>query len=172
MPGFFLDVNFSPLQISDETLAKKVLRILKKHAFPGSCLCMEITESMEHMFSAHNQMIIQTLRNHDISVALDDFGVGYSSFQRLKDMPVGILKTERQFVQNIEDDSYLLNPFHTMVELAHVADKQLIAEGVETQGQRKLVKKNGADYIQGYFFSQPLTAAELTKELHRFYEHE
>ncbi len=167
---FVLEVNFSPIQIANANLEKNVLEVLRKYDFPGSSLCIEITESQELTLSPYVQNAISNLRKESISVALDDFGVGYSSFHSLRNLPVNTLKTERVFLQNIENDSYLLNLFRIIGELAHVANKKLIAEGVETKTQLSLVIQNGADYIQGYYFSKPLPKAELEKLLHKFKE--
>lgn len=166
--GFILDVNFSPLQMTDVLLEAKIRRVLEQYDFPGSHLCIEITESRELNFSSHVEHSIANLRKQNIIVALDDFGTGYSSFQNLKNIPVSLLKTERQFVMNIEKDNYLQNLFRTMVELAHAANMKLIAEGVETEEQKKLLEINGADYMQGYLFSRPLSAAQMEQHLHRF----
>ncbi len=167
---FILDVNFSPIQISGKDLDKKVLTVLEKYSFPGKNLCIEVTESMEVMIDERIQKNIDHLCNEKITVALDDFGVGYSSFQSLKDIPAGTLKTERAFLQGIEQDEYLRNVFRIMVELAHVANKKLIAEGVETQTQLNYIMESKADYVQGYFFSKPLSANELEDQLYRFSE--
>jgi len=168
MDNFVLDVNFSPLQMDDKEIVEKVMGVLGQYGYPGDHLCVEITESSELNFTSRVENSIARLREQDILVALDDFGTGYSSFQNLKNIPVGMLKTERQFVLDIEKDSYLQNLLRTMVDLAHAANMRLVAEGVETEEQRKLIEDNGADYMQGYLFSRPLPAEEMTACLDRF----
>jgi EAL domain-containing protein (putative c-di-GMP-specific phosphodiesterase class I) len=111
---------------------------------------------------------IGSLMERDIIVALDYFGTGYSSFQNLKNIPVSLLKTERQFVVDIENNDYLKNLFSIMVQLAHAADMRLVAEGIETESQMKLILESGADYIQGYYYSRPLPANEMAKLISNF----
>jgi diguanylate cyclase (GGDEF)-like protein len=168
--GFFLDVNLSPLQMSDESLVSKVLMALQKHGFPGCNLALEITESEEVDDGGYSQTIIERLRTLDIKIALDDFGTGYSNFNNLKFMPVGILKTEKQFIDDIVVDEYQQFLSYVLVELAHAADMKLIAEGVETSEQMRELMKNGADYFQGYLFAKPLSAKDLADSRHKFFE--
>ncbi len=166
--GFLLEVNFSPLQMADRALADNVLQLLHQYDYPGSRLCIEITESRELNFSEHVIASIKNLLQHNIDVALDDFGTGYSSFQNLKNVLVSMLKTERQFVADIEQNDYLKNLFHTMVNLAHAASMELVAEGIETKSQLDLILETGADYIQGYYYSQPLPSSEMAKLIDKF----
>ncbi|MDR0596747.1 MAG: GGDEF domain-containing protein [Clostridiales Family XIII bacterium] len=168
--GFFLDVNLSPLQMSDEGLVSNVLRSLQSHGFPGRCLALEITESEEVDTGGYSQTIVERLRSLDIKIALDDFGTGYSNFNNLKSMPVGILKTEKQFIDDIVVDKYQQFLSYVLVELAHAADMKLIAEGVETPEQMRELMKNGVDCFQGYLFSKPLNAEDLAAHAGKFYE--
>ncbi len=170
LDGFFIDVNFSPIQFGDPKLLNDVSSLLDKYDFPASALCIEITESMDLFFTPHVKKAIEGLSNHHIRVALDDFGIGYSSFQSLRNVPARVLKTERQFVQNIEHDTYLENLFRIMVELGHLANMRLVAEGVETAEQRDIVCKHGADYIQGYYYSMPLNVEEMEQKLNYFFD--
>jgi diguanylate cyclase (GGDEF)-like protein len=170
LDGFFLDVNLSPLQMSDESLVSKVLMALQKHRFPGCNLVLEITESEEVDDGGYSQTILERLRTLDINIALDDFGTGYSNFNNLKFMPVGMLKTEKQFIDDIVVDEYQQFLSYVLVELAHAADMKLIAEGVETPEQMRELMKNGADYFQGYLFAKPLSAEDLAKNRHKFFE--
>jgi diguanylate cyclase (GGDEF)-like protein len=168
--GFFLDVNLSPLQMSDESLVSNVLMSLQKHGFPGNNLALEITESEEVDDGGYSQTIVERLRALDVKIALDDFGTGYSNFNNLKFMPVGILKTEKQFIDDIVTDEYQQFLSYVLVELAHAADMKLIAEGVETPEQMSELMKNGADYFQGYLFARPLSAWELEEHTHKFFD--
>jgi diguanylate cyclase (GGDEF)-like protein len=168
--GFFLDVNISPFQMSDESLVSKVLTSLQRHNFPSHCLALEITEGEEVKDGGYSQTIVERLRTLDIKIALDDFGTGYSNYNNLKSMPVAILKTEKQFIDDIVLDTYQQFLSHVLVELAHAAEMKLIAEGVETPEQMKELMKNGADYFQGYLFSKPLNSKELAELVIKFFE--
>jgi EAL domain-containing protein (putative c-di-GMP-specific phosphodiesterase class I) len=85
-------------------------------------------------------------------------------------MPVGILKTEKQFIDDIVVDKYQQFLSYVLVELAHAADMKLIAEGVETPEQMRELMKNGADYFQGYLFSKPLSAEDLIGNMNKFFD--
>jgi diguanylate cyclase (GGDEF)-like protein len=168
--GFFLDVNLSPLQMSDESLVSKVFASLQSHGFPSSCLALEITESEEVDSGGYSQTIVERLRALDIKIALDDFGTGYSNFNNLKSMPIGILKTEKQFIDDIVVDEYQQFLSYVLVELAHAAGMKLIAEGVETPEQMRELIKNGVDCFQGYLFSKPLNEKDLARLVGKFRE--
>ncbi len=165
---FILDVNLSPAQITDDSLVNIIVDLLEEYDFPGEKLSLEITESTEMNFTNHTMSAIERLRNAKVIMALDDFGTGYSSFNNLKNLPVSILKTERAFIENIENESYLQYLFYVMVQLAHAADMKIIAEGVETEEQLRIVLNNGVDFLQGYYFSKPLSAQDMESQLHKF----
>jgi diguanylate cyclase (GGDEF)-like protein/PAS domain S-box-containing protein len=168
LPGFLLNVNLSPLQITDELLKSTVESLLKKYDYPGEKLSLEITESTEMSFTAHTIQTINQLKKSGVLMALDDFGTGYSNFNNLRRLPVSILKTERAFLQNIEQDSYLQHLFYLLVELAHAAGMIIIVEGVETEEQMQVMLKNGVDRMQGFLFSEPLSAEQVRQNLHKF----
>jgi len=168
LPGFFLDVNLSPSQMNDETLINKVLMSLQKHQFPAHCLSLEVTESLSLEQNDYSNTTIERLKSLDIKITLDDFGTGYSNFNNLRNLPVRILKTEKQFIDNIVTDDYQKFLTKVLVDLAHAADMKLISEGVETYDQMKELLRNGADYFQGYLFAKPLSSEELEKFLHKF----
>lgn len=170
--GFFLDINLSPLQLQDKNLDGKILDILNLHDYPSHKLNLEITESAQLNFSNHTLEAISRLTQHGIPVALDDFGTGYSSFHSLVNLPVSVLKTEKSFLNNIENDDYLKRLLETMVGLAHASGMKLTAEGVENAGQMKLLMDNRVDYVQGYLFSKPLSSEEFGKKLQNFYSKE
>jgi diguanylate cyclase (GGDEF)-like protein len=165
---FFLDVNLSPAQMSDESLVSKVLMALQQSGFPGSSLALEVTESEEIDKGGYAGTTIERLQALEIKMALDDFGTGYSNFNNLKSLPVGILKTEKQFIDDIVVDKYQQYLSYLLAELAHAAEMKLIAEGVETKEQMKKLMKNGADYYQGYLFAKPLTERELEENKEKF----
>lgn len=170
LDGFFVSVNLSPLQILNERLIGAVSDVLREFDYPGEKLSLEVTESEELFFSRPTREAVENLRFRGINIALDDFGTGYSSFQNLKNLPASFLKTEREFINGIEKDSYTQYFFSILAELAHATDMKMIAEGVETQEQLEVVIKNGADLIQGYFFSRPLPPEELEKQLDQFHK--
>ena len=168
--GFFLGVNLSPSQMSDEKLINKILLSLQTHAFPAHCLSLEMTESKDIEEANYSHTIIERLRSLDIKVAMDDYGTGYSNFNKLRTLPVRMLKTEKQLIDTIADDPYQKYLTKVLIELAHEAEMSLVSEGVETEEQVKELMKNGMDYLQGFLFAMPLSVEELTEQAYRFRE--
>lgn len=167
-PDFILDVNLSPFQLKDRELLDKVVHLLEKYDYPANKLSMEITESAEISFDEKTLSLLDQIRSQGISLSLDDFGIGYATFATLKNLPVSYLKTDRSFAIGIENDVFLQHIIRIMVDLAHAAGILVIAEGVETELQRQIMQYSGVNYIQGYFYSRPLPAEELSQQLDNF----
>lgn len=170
LDSFFVSVNISALQIIRHDFAQTVLDILERHDYPCNKLLLEITESNEFIINDDTRATIDALRSHGVLFALDDFGTGYSSFNSLKNMPIDYLKSEREFIRNIEHDTYLQYFLFVLSEVAHSQGMKLIAEGIETKDQLDCVVRNGADLIQGYYFGKPLDRAQLEANAHHFYQ--
>lgn len=166
--GFFLSVNISAIQIMNEQFSGQVAEMLKKHNYPGNKLNLEITESSQFAFNSFTLSVLQQLQEMGITLAIDDFGTGYSSLLNLRTLPVHYVKTEREFIKGIEENSYMQYFLYVLSELTHASGRKLVAEGVETQEQLQIVRKNGADYVQGYYFSRPLPADVLQKKRSSF----
>lgn len=168
---FFLDVNMSPAQILDDSYVNNLLDALERYDFPPEKLNLEITESNKFDFSGSNLKYLSILSDKGIKISLDDFGTGYSSFNNLAKLPAKILKTEKSFIDNIESDSYLQYLLKTIVDMAHFTDKRIIAEGVERNSQKELLVRYGVDYLQGYFYSRPLSHEEMDRNIYNFRHH-
>ena len=129
---------------------------LKESGLPPSALCLEITESaiMEDPEAAHR--ILQGLRALGVRLAIDDFGVGYSSLSHLKYLlPVDLIKIDKSFVDGLLDDGDSRAIITAIVELAHALNVQAVAEGVETEDQAITLRAMGCHTAQGYHFSRP-----------------
>jgi len=103
-----------------------------------------------------------------ISIAVDDFGTGYSSLSYLKSLPINKLKIDRSFVQELPHNDEDAAISKTIISLCQNLNLTVIAEGVENEGQKKFMLENGCDFIQGYFYSQPLCIEDMTECLRRF----
>lgn len=169
---FTLDVNFSPVQSISDAFIDGLLDSLRRTGYPALHLNMEITESTKMPFNAENVRGIHRLRDEGVALSLDDFGTGYSSFENLLKIPGALLKTEKMFLDNLENSlpgQYLI---HSIVNIGHHLDMQIVSEGVETQGQYDLLKQYGVDFMQGYLFSRPLTEEQFAGEMWRFEDRE
>lgn len=165
---FLLNVNLSPLQLSNKNLVSYLTAILEKYDYPANKLCLEITESAEVNFNDHIRDALDKICGLGISLSLDDFGTGYASYYNLHNLPVKIVKTDRSFVNNIENDHFLQHTIRVIVEFAHAAGMKVTAEGVETEEQKNILQKQKVDYFQGFYYAKPMPADQIKQHLDSF----
>lgn len=157
-----VSVNLSARQLQSETLLADVATTLEETGLPPSCLDLEITESML-MHNAETAIrTLSALKKMGVTISLDDFGTGYSSLAYLKRFPLDAVKVDRSFVQDIAADSDDASITRAVITMAHHLKLKVVAEGVETPEQLALLISHQCDVIQGYFFSRPLPADEMT----------
>ncbi len=152
-----LAVNVSGYQFHNSEFVQMVKKILGMTAVPASVLEFEVTESLFVDKNTGTVSMLDQLRQMGILIAIDDFGTGYSSMASLKQLPVDILKIDKAFVDEIENDEQSRLIARAIISLSHILGKTVIAEGVETAGQFDLLREWECDTIQGYYFSRPLT---------------
>jgi diguanylate cyclase (GGDEF)-like protein/PAS domain S-box-containing protein len=161
-PDFQISVNKSPIQFrNDERYFQDWLPHLQQLGLPGACISIEITEGLLLDATPSVKAKLLDLRDAGIQVALDDFGTGYSSLSYLKKFDIDYIKIDRSFVRNLtalSDDMVLCE---AIIVMAHKLGLKVIAEGIETAMQCKLLTSAGCDYGQGYFFSHPLPLHEF-----------
>jgi EAL domain-containing protein (putative c-di-GMP-specific phosphodiesterase class I) len=104
---------------------------------------------------------IKSLRNIGIQFSLDDFGTGYSSLQYLKRIPLDQLKIDQSFVRGLEVDQHDLSIVRTVIAIAHSMELEVIAEGVETEGQLQILKAEGCNFYQGYLLGRPMAIEQF-----------
>ena len=105
--------------------------------------------------------VVESLRKKGYEVEMDDFGTGYSSLNMLSAMPIDVLKMDRAFIRNIEHDEKDIQLVALILDIAKNLKIPVVAEGVETEEQMKLLKELGCALVQGYFFSRPLHASDF-----------
>lgn len=155
-----VSVNISAMQLAETDFVDKVTEILNKTGLPASALELEMTESVMLADWQDSMEKLRRLRAMGISVALDDFGTGYSSLNYLQQLPIDVLKVDRSFVKEIGNMGAKTEVLSTILVLAHQLNLQIVAEGVETKEQVDFLRKEGCDFIQGYFYSRPLPETE------------
>lgn len=163
---FEISINTSPAQYRDDGInLLSWIEKLKQANLSGKALGIEITENlfMENRFEV-SQNLIQ-LRNGGIAISLDDFGTGYSSLSYLQKFEIDYLKIDQSFVQDLQPGSDNLAMCEAIIMMAHKLNLKVIAEGVETEQQRVLLKEAGCDYAQGFLFSCPVAADEFPFDL-------
>lgn len=162
LPSFKMAVNISPRQFRSGSLVATVTRVLRKTGMQPQNLELEITESMvmDDVEAAINTM--QEFADMGITLAIDDFGSGYSSLAYLKKFPIAKLKIDRAFVRDIPKDENDKAITIAAIALAKSMNLETIAEGVETEAQLDFLRSQGCSQGQGYFFGRPVEAGELT----------
>ncbi len=160
---FQVSVNMSPVQfkIEGEAFALEWFQCLNELGISGKNIVVEITENL--LLNAETNVIdkLLWLRDAGIQVAIDDFGTGYSSLSYLKKFDIDYLKIDRVFVKNLETDKNDIVLCEAIIVMAHKLGLKVIAEGVETEGQKKLLADAGCDFAQGYLYSKPVPADEF-----------
>jgi len=158
-------VNVSSIQLRQNDFVDVVRKAIEDSNATPHGLDMEITESllMEDIEGAIKKL--EALRNMDINIAIDDFGTGYSSLGYLARLPVNTLKVDRSFIITMTKEADSMTIVSTIISLAHSLKMKVVAEGVETEEQSRYLKLMKCDEMQGYLFSKPVPASELTKLL-------
>jgi diguanylate cyclase (GGDEF)-like protein/PAS domain S-box-containing protein len=154
-----LAVNVSPLQLRNRGFIADVARAVGVDARAAEGLELEITESVIMEDVKHGITSLLALRAMGIKIAIDDFGTGFSSLSHLARLPVDTLKIDRSFVIDMTLTPAGLALVSTIISLAHALGLKVVAEGVETEEQSRLLRLLLCDEIQGYLFSKPLPAA-------------
>lgn len=154
-------VNISVLEFNNPNFFKKLQEFLETNNLDPRYLEIELTESMIIQNANSAIAIMNQLHNLGVGIAVDDFGTGYSSLIYLKNLPIDILKIDRYFIHNVDNDSQKSAITKALIEMAHNLNLQVIAEGVETEFELSFLRQNKCDAMQGFLFSRPLPAAEL-----------
>jgi diguanylate cyclase (GGDEF)-like protein len=154
-------VNLSSHQLQAGTLLKVVQETLLETGFPANRLDLEVTETVVLDATQNVLDVMHKLRAMGVKISLDDFGTGYSSLSYLRSFPFDRIKIDRSFVIDALESPTSAAIVETIIQLAHRLNMGLTVEGVETMPQYELVKRLGADCIQGYLFSKPLMNADL-----------
>ena len=136
---------------------------LKDAGISGQALSVEIPESL--LVDARDKITNRLLdfTEAEIQIAIDDFGTGYSSMSNLKRFEIDYLKIDQSFVRNLEQDQNDLALCEASIAMAHKLGIQVVAEGVETEEQARLLREFGCDFGQGYLYSRPIPADEFEK---------
>lgn len=168
-PGFRMNVNVSPRQLSRRDFAPQVFERLIAYGLNPKSLCLEVTEAAAVDATGPSLITLRRLRSYGIDVAIDDFGTGYSSLTTLKYLQADFLKIDRSFVEDIVEDKEDFAIVSAVIKIAHDLGRQVTAEGIETEEQAQLLTDMGCDYLQGYLFHKPAPANVVTLLLDKSY---
>jgi len=142
-----------------------IKRVVEGNADMAGRLELEITESLIMQDIVVNIQKLQMIREMGVEVAIDDFGTGYSSLSYIAKLPVSTLKIDRAFIMNMTSNSDDLSIVSTIISLAHSLNMRVVAEGVETEEQARLLRLLKCDEIQGFLFSPGVPAEQIEQFL-------
>ncbi|AHC46486.1 diguanylate cyclase/phosphodiesterase (GGDEF & EAL domains) with PAS/PAC sensor(s) [Achromobacter xylosoxidans NBRC 15126 = ATCC 27061] len=160
-PAWRVHVNLSVKQMNEDSLVQLVSDVLASTKLAPRKLVLEITESIFILHYERHVKILNTLRAKGIGVALDDFGCGYSSLNHLRHLPIDWVKIDRSFISALESDAGSREVVSALFGLCQAMHLPVVAEGVETEGQREILKSLGCRVMQGFLLGRPAPAAEI-----------
>ena len=159
--GKTVAVNVAARQLRDGRLVDAVKEVLGETGLAPGCLELEITESSIMHDLDHATALLHELKGLGVSISVDDFGTGYSSLSALRNFPADKLKIDRSFVHEIETVPSAAAVALAVISFARTLGMRVNAEGVETLGQAKCLKKHGCDEIQGFLLARPVPADQV-----------
>lgn len=157
---FQIGINISTIQFAAPDFLENLSYICEKHQVPTSYVELEITENIAALELEGVVETLQRLSDQGFRISLDDFGTGYSSLAYLQELPFDSIKIDRAFISSLEEKEQSLAIVRSIVALAKTLKKETVAEGVETEEQKKLCKSEGCQIMQGYLLSKSLPFKE------------
>lgn len=158
-------VNISPSHLKADNFIERLNQILQKYEISPSALEIEITEMS---FLDQNSDLLNTIKQlseMDITLAIDDFGTGYSSLSYLKKFPVDLLKIDRTFIHEMYKNNADIAMVSAIISLARALNLKVVAEGVEEHEDLHLLREFDCEFVQGYYYSRPLTIDDFSQRL-------
>ncbi|MET0702995.1 MAG: EAL domain-containing protein [Mycobacterium sp.] len=159
--GVQLAVNLFPPSLADAELPDRIARTLAERGLPAEYFMVEITEDILVGNIDRARRVLNRLRESGIGVALDDFGIGYSALNYLRELPIDQLKLDRQFIAPILHDDRAAAIVRVVIELAHTLEMTVVAEGIENAAAATKLAGYGCDIIQAHFYSPPVSGEEM-----------
>lgn len=168
---FSISLNISCQQLRNNNLVNEITHMLKRFNLPLASLIFEITESaaFKNKLLFHKQL--ERFKAAGLKVSIDDFGTQPSSLAYLQHLDVSELKLDHTFIANVENDYKTRGIIQAVIELAHVLELNVVAEGVETESQRQTLAEIGCDQMQGFLISRPVPEDKLVRLLKKLSNH-
>ena len=163
LPIGHVSVNVSPRQFHRKDFAERVAQVVQDAGLPRGALRLEITESVLVDDSGAVEATLARFGELGIPLELDDFGTGYSSLAYLQRLPVATIKLDRTFIRDIAVSDNARALVRAAIGMVHALQKEIVAEGVETEAQLALLRDWGCDAVQGYYLSTPVPADQFTQ---------
>jgi diguanylate cyclase (GGDEF)-like protein/PAS domain S-box-containing protein len=161
LPPLCMSVNLSVRQFFDERLPEDIAKTLQETGMDPALLEMEITEGMVMQDADRAIRILKKIKDLGVRLAIDDFGVGYSSLAQIKRFPIDTLKVDRSFIRDIPDNPEDRAITEAIIAMGKTLSLTVVAEGVETVEQETFLRDHACDQSQGYYFSPPITSEQF-----------
>ncbi len=158
-------VNFSRRHMGNERLAERILEVIDKYEVPHEYIEIELTETTTDVEFRDLRIVVDNLQLQGVSTAVDDFGVGYSSLNLIRELPWDVLKIDKSFLPKSDDSSEKSLMFKYLIAMAQNLGLECIVEGVETLEQVRMLKENNCYMAQGFYFDKPLPVEEFETRL-------
>ncbi|MGN0363747.1 MAG: EAL domain-containing protein [Bilifractor sp.] len=161
MPIVPVSVNLSRQDFYNDSFMSKVLSLTQESALPPDCINYEVTETSVAILKENCDYLLQQIRQIGAKILLDDFGSGYSSLGMIGDYSFDIVKIDKSFVDQIEDKPVVRAVIDATINMCHSIGLATVAEGVENSRQLSFLREHGCDFIQGYYYSRPLSEKDF-----------
>jgi EAL domain-containing protein (putative c-di-GMP-specific phosphodiesterase class I) len=159
-----ISINVSEAELNSDCFEQKIMKLLEITGFPASNLELEVKESAFINHSSQAISVLERLKRRGISIAIDNYGLGYSSLSKLKLLPVDKLKIDRSFIRDIPGDESNFALTRAVISLASSLGLKVTAEGVETEDQKDFLLGDGYCAGQGFYFHRPMSKDELERK--------
>lgn len=153
---FQVSINISVRQLMEKDFLEKLTKEIERHRIKQVALCLEITESLFIEDMDYILPLLHRVREMGLSISMDDFGTGYSSLSMLRTLPISELKIDKSFIDTLLEDTTSQKMIQNIIAIGKNLELHILAEGVETSAQEKLLKAFGCDRFQGYLYAKPL----------------
>ncbi len=160
LPPLTVAINFSAVNLMRDNFSGKVQRILEEFEVPAQCIQLEVSESILHPGSRAVE-VLESLKTLGVSLAIDDFGKGYSSLSSLRDLPIDRIKIDKSFIDTVPENKGDAGLARALIAMAHNMNLKITAEGVERDSQWHFLRSIGCDEGQGFRFGEPSAAASI-----------
>ena len=160
-----ISVNFSLYEFFSRKFFDTIVDTLKKYDVPAKYIEIEITETTSQVNKFLSLSVIRRIKSLGIRVLMDDFGVGYSQIDNVRQIPFDAIKIDKSLMDRVVDDVKTSSIVKYLIELAHTNEMEAIAEGVETKEQLDILRRYKIDTVQGFYFSKPLPIEEYNELL-------
>jgi len=161
LPPLHMAVNLSARQFADEDLVKDIAAALESTGLQPGLLELELTESMVIQNTERAGRVLAEIKKMGVRLAIDDFGVGYSSLTHLKRFPIDTLKVDRSFIRDLPQNTEDKALTEAIIAMGKSLNLTIVAEGVETKEQQTFLRDRDCDEMQGFFFSKPIPSGEF-----------